>query len=113
MRGVLPIKLNSITFSGNGVKVLNANVLQGVRNPTLTCTFTNTSIVQLSSGLFRSIGRARNVSVVVKDNKDLQYVQNPSTGASPGLYTKTFLIEFRLVGNKLHCDCDIGYDCFI
>lgn len=109
MRGVLPPKLNNISFNGRGVKVLGPNVLQGVRTPMLSCAFTNTSMVRLTSELFRNIGRARNLSLYIRDNRDLQNVQNPSTADSPGLHQQTFLTEFKIVGNKLHCDCDIGY----
>lgn len=65
-------------------------------------------MAKLTSGLFRDVGRARNISVDVRNNFDLQYVQNPSTGDSPGLYRKMFLMELRIAGNKLSCDCDIG-----
>lgn len=109
MNGELPLKLNSITFSGKGVKVLGVNVLQGVRSPKLSCTFRNTGITRLSSGLFRNAGRTRNISVNVRDNLELQYVENPSSGGSPGMHRKTFLVDLKVVGNKLSCDCDIGY----
>lgn len=109
MSGVLPPKLNNISFIGRGVKVLSRNVFHGVRTPTLFCAFINTSIVRLTSEIFKDIGRARNVSLYVRNNKDLENVQNPSSGESPDLHRKTFLTEFKVVGNKLHCDCDIGY----
>lgn len=108
MRGVLPIKLNSIIFSGRGVRILSENVLQGVRSPTFSCVFRNTSITKLTAELFRNAGRARNISVDVRNNFNLQYLQNPSTGDTPGLYRKTFLMELRIAGNNLNCDCDIG-----
>lgn len=109
MSGVLPFKLNSIIFSGRGVKALNPNVFRGIRSRTLSCVFKNTSMVRLTSEIFRNTGRATNVTIDIRDNRDLQHVQNPSTGGSPNLHKKTFLIDFKIVGNKLSCDCDIGY----
>lgn len=108
MDGELPPKLSAITFSGKGVKVLSASVLGGVRSPSLTCIFKNTSMVKLTSTLFRNAGRAKNISLDVGHSFDLQHVQNPSIGDSPGLHRKTFLMELRIAENKLNCDCDIG-----
>lgn len=110
MSGVLPSKLNNITFIGRGIKVLSPNVFHGVRTSTLFCAFINTSIVRLTSEVFKDIGRARNFSLYVRDNRDLESVQNPSSGDSPDLQRKTFLTELKVVGNKLQCDCDIGYN---
>lgn len=113
MSGVLPMKLSDITFNGRGIKTLSSTIFQGVTSPTLSCTFTNTSMVRLFSELFEDTGRAHNITIDIRNNVDLQYVENPSTGNRPGLHEKTFLIEFKIAGNELSCDCDVGYGYYL
>ncbi|KAJ8969360.1 hypothetical protein NQ317_004632, partial [Molorchus minor] len=109
MSGELPPKLHNITFTGRGLKQLGDNVLKGVRNPNLYLYIRNTSIVRISSSIFANMGYAKNVTLDVRDNGDLQHLLNPSTGLQPNLYRKTFLIDLMVAGNRWSCDCDLGW----
>lgn len=108
MLGELPPKLSSITFTGRGLKNPSPGILQGVRSPSLSCAFRNTSIVRLASELFQNVGRARNISLTLEDNPSLQVVENPATGDKPGLHETTYLTEIRMAADKLTCDCGLG-----
>lgn len=56
------------------------------------------------------MGEARNLTIDVRDNRDLQHLHNPSSGNRPGLPEKSFLLNVMMSGNKWSCDCDLGYD---
>ncbi|KAJ8950482.1 hypothetical protein NQ314_007869 [Rhamnusium bicolor] len=109
MSGDLPPKLHNITFTGKGLKQLGSNILQGVKSPTLHFCVRNTSILKISSDMFENVGYAKNLTVDVRDNGDMQNLFNPSSGLKPGLYKKTFLVDLKIAGNKWSCDCDLGW----
>lgn len=68
----------------------------------------NTSITKISSDIFQNIGYAKNVTVDVRDNVEMQTLMNPSSGYKPNLFKKTFLYDLKITGNKWSCDCDMG-----
>ncbi|KAH1028507.1 hypothetical protein HUJ05_001861 [Dendroctonus ponderosae] len=69
----------------------------------------NTSIIRVPGELFKNIGSAKNLTVDVRDNKDLKSLMNPSTGPKPDLFKKTFLKDLKIMGNRWDCDCDLGW----
>ncbi|KAL1506530.1 hypothetical protein ABEB36_005874 [Hypothenemus hampei] len=108
MAGDLPSKLKNITFSGRGLRAIGSNVLMGIKSPELYICIRNTSIMKIPSNFFKNTGRARNLSIDVRDNPDFRTLMNPSTGSQPGLFKKTFLKNLKIMGNRWDCDCDIG-----
>ncbi|XP_066248274.1 chaoptin [Euwallacea similis] len=109
MAGYFPPKLRNITLSGRGLKKLGSKVLEGVRFPELHICIRNTSIMKVPADFFRNIGVARNVTVDVRNNRDLKGLMNPSTGSRPDLFRKTFLKDLKMSGNRWDCDCDLGW----
>lgn len=84
------------------------NILQGIKFPELHICIRNTSILKVPVDLFKNIGRARNLTVDVRDNGELKDLMNPSTGSRPNLFKKTFLKDLKMTGNRWDCDCDLG-----
>ncbi|XP_048520977.1 chaoptin isoform X2 [Dendroctonus ponderosae] len=109
LAGDFPPKLQNITFSGRGLKRIGAGTLQGVKFPDLHICLRNTSIIRVPGELFKNIGSAKNLTVDVRDNKDLKSLMNPSTGPKPDLFKKTFLKDLKIMGNRWDCDCDLGW----
>ncbi|XP_018322079.2 chaoptin [Agrilus planipennis] len=109
MRGVLPSKIRNITFTGRGLKKISSYILQGVRSPFLHLSFYNTSLNSIPDDLFLNLGWARNVTIDVRNNGNLQKLENPSTGSRPGLPGQTFLLDVWMSGNKWNCDCNLGW----
>ncbi|XP_030758115.1 chaoptin [Sitophilus oryzae] len=109
MAGEFPLKLRNITFSGKGLKKLGSNIFQGIRYPQLHVGIRNTTIPQISSDLFRDTGRARNLTMDLRDNVGLKNLMNPITGSKPQLFKKIFLLDLQTRGNKWDCDCDLGW----
>ncbi|XP_050075895.1 chaoptin [Anopheles maculipalpis] len=111
MDGLLPRKLQRITFGGTGFSRLSDTVLKGVRSATLYFRLHNTSLVALPGNLFRHMGKpVRNVTVTIDDDNDLlQSVPNPNTAHYLALPEHVFLIELDIGGSVLNCDCEIGW----
>lgn len=110
MDGMLPRKLQSITFGGTGFTRLSDNVLKGVQSATLHFRLHNTSIVALPGNLFRNIGKqVRNVSVTIDNDNDLlQSIPTPNTAHYLALPEYVFLTDLHISGSELSCDCEIG-----
>uniref|UniRef100_A0A182M164 LRRCT domain-containing protein n=1 Tax=Anopheles culicifacies TaxID=139723 RepID=A0A182M164_9DIPT len=111
MDGLLPHKLQSITFGGTGFSRLSDNILKGARSATLHFRLHNTSLVALPGNLFRHMGKpVRNVTVTIDDDNDLlQTVPNPNTAHYLALPEHVFLTELQISGSVLNCDCEIGW----
>ncbi|KFB38898.1 AGAP000019-PA-like protein [Anopheles sinensis] len=111
MDGMLPRKLQSITFGGTGFTRLSDSVLKGVQSATLHFRLHNTSIVALPGNLFRNIGKqVRNVSVTIDNDNDLlQSIPTPNTAHYLALPEYVFLTDLHISGTDLSCDCEIGW----
>uniref|UniRef100_A0A182SDA4 LRRCT domain-containing protein n=1 Tax=Anopheles maculatus TaxID=74869 RepID=A0A182SDA4_9DIPT len=111
MDGLLPRKLQTITFGGTGFSRLSDTVLKGVRSATLHFRLHNTSLVALPGNLFRHMGKpVRNVTVTIDDDNDLlQSVPNPNTAHYLALPEHVFLTELAIGGSVFNCDCEIGW----
>lgn len=83
-------------------------LLQGVRSLTLHFTLRNTSVTKIPREIFLNSGWARNISIGLYDNNQLQQLGNPSTGGRPNLPSKLFLVDLRMRKNKWSCDCNLG-----
>ncbi|XP_055588501.1 chaoptin isoform X2 [Uranotaenia lowii] len=111
MEGLLPKKLKSITFGGQGFNKLADSVLKGVQAANLEITFYNTSLASLPSNFFKNIGKAvRNISLDLEYSNDLlQSVPNPNSAHFLHLPEYVFLTNLRISGNTLACDCELGW----
>ncbi|XP_071444746.1 chaoptin isoform X2 [Hetaerina americana] len=109
MQGPMPTKLENITLTGNALKTLSPEILEGIRGPVLHLSVHNTSIDKLPTSLFRNMGRVRNISLDVRNNSKLRSVGNPSNAEFPGVHRKTFLTSLRMSGNPWNCDCELGW----
>nr|CAD7452145.1 unnamed protein product [Timema tahoe] len=108
MNGVLPRKVRNITMSGEQLRSLPHNLLQGVRSPRLHFVVRNSSLDVIPRSVFQEAGWARNLTVDVRHNS-LRTLGNPSTADFPGLPRATFLTDLQVADNRWSCDCDIGY----
>ncbi|CAH1176590.1 unnamed protein product [Phaedon cochleariae] len=108
MAGIFPPKLKTLTFTGIGLKTLGTNILQGVRSPVLFFGIHNTSILRVPTDVFVNLEYASNLTIDIRGNS-IQTFQNPSRGLKPNLHKKTFLMDVKISGNKLICDCDLGW----
>ncbi|XP_058444042.1 chaoptin [Malaya genurostris] len=111
MEGRLPFKLSSVTFSGSGFNSLADNVLHGIQSSNLHLAFLNTSLPSLPKNFFKNMGKnVRNISLNLEDsNKLLKSVPNPNTAHYLHLPDYVFLVNLRISGNALSCDCEIGW----
>ncbi|XP_063227150.1 chaoptin [Bacillus rossius redtenbacheri] len=108
MKGWLPYKVRNITFSGQELRNIPEDALQGVRSPRLHVALRNSSVESLRRSVFRRMGPVRNVTLDVRGNR-LRALGNPSTGGLPGLPRAAFLAELRVAGNAWSCDCELGW----
>nr|CAD7393868.1 unnamed protein product [Timema cristinae] len=108
MNGVLPGKVRNITMSGEQLRTLPHNLLQGVRSPRLHFVVRNSSLDVVPRSVFQEAGWVRNLTVDVRHNR-LRTLGNPSTADFPGLPRATFLTDLQVADNHWSCDCDIGW----
>nr|CAD7416055.1 unnamed protein product [Timema poppensis] len=108
MNGVLPGKVRNITMSGEQLRTLPHNLLQGVRSPRLHFVVRNSSLEVVPRSVFQEAGWVRNLTVDVRHNR-LRTLGNPSTADFPGLPRATFLTDLQVADNHWSCDCDIGW----
>lgn len=80
-----------------------------MRNPHLHFGLYNTSVTTIPQEIFRNAQHVRNVTIEIRDS-NIRTVYNPSSGYSPGIPGKQFLMKLQLAGSHLDCDCNIGYD---
>jgi hypothetical protein len=106
--GLLPSKLHNLTLTGPGLKKLGPGMFQGVNSPVFHLCLRNTSLMKISSDIFKNMVAVRNLSVDVRNNPFLKNLQNPSTGEKPNQPKSTFLTDLKLTGGKWSCDCDLG-----
>lgn len=110
MEGLLPFKLRNVTFTGKLFNHISDSVLLGIRSPFLQINLLNTSLTTLPSNIFRYLGRTENISLSLNNgNEMLQNIPNPNSAQVPQMAEKVFLIDLRLSGNQLVCDCSLGY----
>ncbi|XP_055525782.1 chaoptin [Wyeomyia smithii] len=111
MEGLLPRKLQSITFSGSGFNNLADNVLTGLQSSSLYLTFFNTSLANLPTNFFKNLGKTvRNISLNLESsNQLLKSVPNPNSAHYLHLPEHVFLTDLKISGNALSCDCEIGW----
>ncbi|KAJ3628300.1 hypothetical protein MTP99_015615 [Tenebrio molitor] len=107
--GLLPSKLHNLTLTGPGLKKLGSGMFQGVNSPVFHLCLRNTSLMKISSDIFKNMVAVRNLSVDVRNNPFLKNLQNPSTGEKPNQPKSTFLTDLKLTGGKWSCDCDLGW----
>ncbi|XP_059479026.1 chaoptin [Neocloeon triangulifer] len=108
MNGVFPTKLSAVYFSGNSLKSIGTSVLQGIRNPRLHIGIHNTSVEAIPKAFFNQLGRARNLTLDVRNNT-LKSMANPNSGERPGAPKSVFLTSLKMSGNKWNCDCELGW----
>lgn len=108
MKGKFPFKLYNITLTGRGLKLINSDILKGIRNPHLHFGLYNTSVSTVPKEMFSNAEWIRNITVDLH-RTDTRTLHNPSSGHKPGMPRKRFLMKLRLAGTYLTCDCDIGW----
>ncbi|XP_058821803.1 chaoptin [Topomyia yanbarensis] len=111
MEGQLPFKLTRITFSGSGFNSLADNVLSGIRSSSLHLSLFNTSLPSLPNNFFKNMGKnVRNISLNLENsNKLLKSMPNPNTAHYLHLPDYVFLVDMKISGHALSCDCEIGW----
>ncbi|XP_017770923.1 PREDICTED: chaoptin isoform X2 [Nicrophorus vespilloides] len=109
MKGQLPSKLRNITFTGLALKQLDNSILQGVQSPELNFGLRNTSVTKIPTSLFENLRHVRNLSIELSSNRELQNLENPSTGYKPNLPRTLFLEDIWMEDNKWNCDCQLGW----
>ncbi|KAF4526470.1 hypothetical protein B566_EDAN015132 [Ephemera danica] len=79
----LPTKLSAVHIAGRSLKSISANLLNGIRSPRLHLELRNTSLESLQKAFFQQLGRARNITLDVRNNT-LRSIANPNTADHPG-----------------------------